>query len=85
MVSYSMCANTGFNLHRPTTVGGMRLGSLAPPPPPPPPPAPDDGVENIDIGINPVPGARGLHSSTFWLNTSTCRWMRWVHDSPPVY
>jgi hypothetical protein len=28
---------------------------------------------------------RGLHSSTFRLNVSTSRWIRWVHDVPPVY
>jgi len=28
---------------------------------------------------------RGLHSSTFRLNFTTSRWIRWVHDFCPVY
>jgi len=28
---------------------------------------------------------RGLRSSTFRLNVSTLRGIRWVHDFPPVY
>ena len=28
---------------------------------------------------------RGLHSSTFRLNSNTICWIRWVHYFPPVY
>jgi hypothetical protein len=31
-----------------------------------------------------VPSARGLHSSTLWLNLGTFCGIRWVHHFPPV-
>jgi len=37
------------------------------------------------VHVRVPPRHRGLHSSTFRLNVNTFCWLRWVHDSPPVY
>jgi hypothetical protein len=55
--------------------------------------APDLGDEELDklyserwkAAMQVELGGRGLHSSTFRLNTSTFCGIRWVHEIPPVY
>ena len=42
-----------------------------------------DGADDHHSGERVV--GRGVHPSTFRLNVSTFRWIRWVLDSPPVY